>query len=102
MKWAERVRHLEPELLAEAARVHAGVGGLQSLGTNPNVPQIVRDALNVMQMAFADVIGTDGHRRLCRHGHVRSSSHIHDSESCRHETNASDDSAGPRGALGWY
>ena len=67
MNWAERVRHLTPEALAEAARVHAGGGGLQSLGTNPNVPQIVRDALNVMQIAFADVIGTDGHRHLCRH-----------------------------------
>ena len=31
------------------------------------VPQIIRDALNAMQVATADVIGTDGHRRLCRH-----------------------------------
>ena len=34
---------------------------------NKNVPQVVREALNAMQMAFADVVGTDGHRRLCRH-----------------------------------
>ena len=28
---------------------------------------VVRETLNCIQMAFQDVIGTDGHRRLCRH-----------------------------------
>ena len=27
----------------------------------------MREALSAMQMAFSDVLGTDGHRRLCRH-----------------------------------
>ena len=66
-KWAEKVRHLTAEQLAEAARVHVGGGGLQALASNKQVPQVVREALNAMQMAFADVLGTDGHRRLCRH-----------------------------------
>ena len=67
MKWAEKVRQLTPESLAQAARLHVGGGGVQALVANKNVPQVVREALNAMQMAFADVIGTDGHRRLCRH-----------------------------------
>ena len=37
---------------------------MQQTGT----PKIMRDALNAMQMATADVVGTDGHRRVCRHG----------------------------------
>ena len=51
---------------AEAVRVSGG-GGLQAVANNSNVPQFVRDALNCMQQATAQVIGTDGHRRLCRH-----------------------------------
>ena len=39
---------------------------------NNQTPQIVRDALNTMQMAFADVLGTDGHRRLYRALYKRS------------------------------
>ena len=27
----------------------------------------MREALSPMQMAFSDVLGTDGQRRLCRH-----------------------------------
>ncbi|CAK0879109.1 unnamed protein product, partial [Prorocentrum cordatum] len=67
MKWAEKVRHLTPDALAAAARVHAGGGGVAALASNADVPNVVRDALNIMQMAVADVVGTDGHRRLCRH-----------------------------------
>jgi len=67
MKWAEKVRHLTPETLANAARLDVGGGGIQALVSNKTVPQVVREALNAMQMAFADVLGTDGHRRLCRH-----------------------------------
>ena len=67
MKWAEKVRHLTPETLANSARLHVGGGGLQAIVANKNVPQLVREALNAMQLAFADVLGTDGHRRLCRH-----------------------------------
>lgn len=67
MKWAEKVRHLTPEALANAARLDVGAGGIQAIVANKSVPQVVREALNAMQMAFADVVGTDGHRRLCRH-----------------------------------
>ena len=54
------------EALADAARL--GVqGGLQSILSNKDVPLLVREALNAMQIASQAVIGTDGHRRLCRH-----------------------------------
>ena len=67
MKWAEKVRHLTPEALANYARLAVGGGGIKGLLANKHVPQLVREALNAMQMAFADVIGTDGHRRLFHH-----------------------------------
>ena len=67
LKWAEKVRNLTPEMLANAARLSAGGGGIQAIAANKEAPQLVRDALSAMQMAFADVVGTDGHRRLCRH-----------------------------------
>ena len=67
LKWAEKVRHLTPEALASSSRLAAGGGGIKAILNNKNVPQLVREALNAMQMAFADVLGTDGHRRLCRH-----------------------------------
>ena len=67
MKWAEKVRHLTPEDLASSARQAVGGGGIKAILANKHVPQLVREALSAMQMAFADVLGTDGHRRLCRH-----------------------------------
>ena len=67
MKCASSVKGLTPEALATAARAHAGGGGVAALAANASVPNVVRDALNIMQMAVADVVGTDGHRRLCRH-----------------------------------
>jgi len=66
MKWAEKVRHLTPEALATSARLAAGAGGIKGIIANKNMPQCVREALSAMQMALADVLGTDGHRRLCR------------------------------------
>ena len=67
MKWAAKVRHLTPEALSASARLAVGSGGIKSLLGNQQVPQLVREALNAMHIAFADVLGTDGHRRLCRH-----------------------------------
>jgi len=67
ISWARRVRHLSADTLAAAARLHGAEGGLKGLQQNAQVPQLVRDALAAMQIATADVIGTDGHRRLCRH-----------------------------------
>ena len=40
---------------------------IKAIARNKNTPQLVREALNAMQMATAHVLGTDGHRRLCRH-----------------------------------
>ena len=65
MAFASRVRSLTAETLAAAARI-APRGGIRELMQNKDVPQIVRDALHAMQLSQADVIGTDGHRRLCR------------------------------------
>ena len=69
--WARKVRKLTPELLAESARGARVGDDLRAIAQSNNTPQIVRDALNIMQMATAHVLGTDGHRRLCRHeGHA--------------------------------
>ena len=65
--WASKVRKLTPELLAESARVGTMGDDIQKIAQNRNTPQLVRDALNMMQMATSHVLGTDGHRRLCRH-----------------------------------
>ena len=67
MKFAAQVRALTPEMLANAARLEHTGGGIKGICSNANVPQTVKQALSAMQMAFADVIGTDGHRTLCRH-----------------------------------
>ena len=67
MEWAEKVRGLTPEMFANSARVAVGGGGIKSIIASKDTPQLIREALNVMQLAFADVLGTDGHRRLCRH-----------------------------------
>jgi len=72
--WAKSVALLTANDLVTAARAADGTcgsGGLQSIMQTSGTPKIVRDALNAMQMATADVVGTDGHRRLCRHeGHA--------------------------------
>ena len=67
MKWADKVRHLTPETLASSARLSTGCGGIKAILANKHVPQLVREALGAMEMSCADVLGTDGHRRLCRH-----------------------------------
>ena len=51
MKWAEKVRHLTPETLASSARLTTGGGGIKAILANKHVPQLVREALNAMQMA---------------------------------------------------
>ena len=65
--WASKVQKLTPELLAESARASSIGDDIKAIAQNKNTPQLVRDALNMMQMATSHVIGTDGHRRLCRH-----------------------------------
>ena len=61
------IKDLSAETLASAARLTGGRGGLQDIMQNKKVPPIVGDVLNVMQVVTFDVIGTDGHRRFCRH-----------------------------------
>ena len=83
MKWASRVKDISAEMLALAARV-APQSGIQALGQNKQVPQLVRDALNA---------GGDGersgHRRTPKtlqvrgprlHELVWATSHLHDAE----------------------
>ncbi|CAK0796442.1 unnamed protein product, partial [Prorocentrum cordatum] len=65
--WARKVAGLKKEHLAEAARTGREGDDIRALAQNASTPQLVRDALNIMQMATAHVLGTDGHRRLCRH-----------------------------------
>lgn len=65
--WASKVRKLTPEHLAESARVGRHGDDIKAIAQNQNTPHLVREALNMMQMATAHVLGTDGHRRLCRH-----------------------------------
>ena len=67
MKFAAHVRALTPEMLANASRLENSGGGIRGICGAADVPQTVKQALNAMQMAFADVLGTDGHRTLCRH-----------------------------------
>ena len=67
MAFANRVKALTSEALAQAARSFGSKLGLQALLQSQDVLAVIKDALNAMQMAMAHVIGTDGHRRLCRH-----------------------------------
>ena len=65
--WANKVRHLTPEKLAQSARVGGAGDNIRTLAQNKNTPNEVREALSMMQVSTQHVIGTDGHRRLCRH-----------------------------------
>ena len=62
MAFANRVKALTSEALAQAARSFGSKLGLQALLQSQDVPAVIKDALNAMQMAMAHVIGTDGHR----------------------------------------
>ena len=60
--WASKVRKLTPELLAESARVGSMGDDIKAIAQNRNTPQLVREALNMMQMATSHVLGTNGQR----------------------------------------
>ena len=62
--WASKIRKLTPELLAEAARAGRAGDDIKTISQNRKTPQLVRDALQMMQLATSHVIGTDGHRAL--------------------------------------
>ena len=68
MAFAKNISQLSAEDLATAARTaHAAGGTMEQLLSNAAIPQSVKDALQAMRGASATVIGTDGHRRYCRH-----------------------------------
>ena len=67
MAFAKKLEKLSAEDLASAARVAPEAGGTDQLFKEAAVPQTVKDALYAMNSASATVLGTDGHRRLCRH-----------------------------------
>ena len=62
------VAKLTPQMLADCLHVvaeHKTIGAV--MRDKENVPAAVRRALDSMQLATQDIIGTDGHRRLNRH-----------------------------------
>ena len=69
MAFAKSIQQLRKEDLALAARVVDTPCGdaLQQLLKNDAVPSTVKDAIQAMHGASATVLGTDGHRRHCRH-----------------------------------
>ncbi|CAE7197789.1 tkt [Symbiodinium sp. CCMP2592] len=67
MAFAKKLRELSAEDLASAARAAPQAGGTDQFFKEAAVPQTVKDALHAMNAASATVLGTDGHRRLCRH-----------------------------------
>ncbi|CAJ1335646.1 unnamed protein product, partial [Effrenium voratum] len=67
MAFAKRLEKLTAEDLASAARAAPDAGGLDHFLKEAAVPQTVKDALHAMHSASATVVGTDGHRQLCRH-----------------------------------
>ena len=69
MAFAKTLTTLKAEDLARAARLVDTSSGnsIQQLLQKSDVPSNVKGALQAMQNASSNVLGTDGHRRLCRH-----------------------------------
>ena len=71
MKFAEQLAKLTSEEISAAARlqhVRGGrIHGLRNLASDQEFPHNLSAAMNALQMGHADVMGTDGHRRLCRY-----------------------------------
>ena len=67
MAFAKKLEKLSAEDLANAAHVAPEAGGVEQFFKEAAVPQTVKDALHAMNSASATVVGTDGHRRQCRH-----------------------------------
>ncbi|CAJ1413970.1 unnamed protein product [Effrenium voratum] len=67
MAFAKSIEKLTAEDLAMAARNMSRSGGIEQFVKQSTAPQSVRDALLAMHCATATVVGSDGHRRLCRH-----------------------------------
>ncbi|CAK0891326.1 unnamed protein product, partial [Prorocentrum cordatum] len=59
--WAT-LRHVSQQ----AARSGWAGDDIRALAPNGNAPQLIRDVLNIVQMAAARVFGADGRRRPCR------------------------------------
>ena len=68
MAFAKVLGGLTADKLAQAARVTKDTGGtLEQMLNNTGVPREVKDAMQAMHAASSAVLGTDGHRRYCRH-----------------------------------
>ena len=69
MAFAQNLKELRASDLALAARVVEPTWGdsLQQVLKNDAVPRKVKACFEAMQAASANVVGTDGHRRHCRH-----------------------------------
>ena len=68
MTFAKVLGGLTADKLAQAARVTKDTGGtLEQMLNNTGVPREVKDAMQAMHAASSAVLGTDGHRRYCRH-----------------------------------
>ena len=68
--WARGVhREMTAEALANAMRQVKNTPGddIRAIARKDTTPKVVADGLNLLQMSQAHAIGTDGHRRLCRH-----------------------------------
>ena len=69
MAFAQNLKELRASDLTLAARVVEPTRGdsLQQVLKNDAVPRKVKACFEAMQAASANVVGTDGHRRHCRH-----------------------------------
>ena len=68
MAFAKTLAALTAEKLAQAARVTQDTGGtLEQLWSSAGVPKEVKEGIQAMHAASSTVLGTDGHRRYCRH-----------------------------------
>ena len=68
MAFAKTIAGLTAEKLAQAARVSKDSGAsFQQMLNNAGVPREVKDAMQAMHASSSAVLGTDGHRQLCRH-----------------------------------
>ncbi|MCP4006933.1 MAG: hypothetical protein GY725_22360, partial [bacterium] len=63
----QQVSKLTPEMLAECYTTVAGQDSYAAVMQDEQVPSLVRRALNLMQVATGDVVGSDGYRRQKRH-----------------------------------
>ncbi len=68
--WAKTAADITPGMLSDMIVQQQQAGCMQSVQSilaDKNVPKQIRTSLRALQQATANVLGTDGHRRLLRH-----------------------------------